>query len=114
MAASDNSPISVYYSYISNNRASLEIKGGSASCYSEITGYSGITTKVKITMYLEKKTLWWWNEITSWTKTANVCHTTLSKKYTVSSGTYRLRVVYTVYSGNSSETITVYSNEATY
>lgn len=114
MAASDSSQISVYYNYTQGKSASLKIQNGVATCGSSITGYSGVTTKIKITMYLEKRTLWWWNEVTSWTKTVNGDYANLSKNHTVSSGTYRLRVVYTVYSGNSSETITGYSNEATF
>ena len=52
-----SSVIQPYYEYTSYNKANLDISGGQATCESTISGYSGITTKVTITMYLEKKTL---------------------------------------------------------
>lgn len=109
---SDEQQISPYYNYTQSNTASLKISNsGTATCYSTITGYPNLTTKIKLTMYLEKKTLWWWSEETNWTSTVKGYYNSLSKNYSVTSGTYRLRVVYTVYSNSSSETITGYSKE---
>ena len=106
-----SSVIQPYYEYTSYNKANLDISGGQATCESTISGYSGITTKVTITMYLEKKTLWWWSTQASWTGTFNSYRGALSKNYAVGGGTYRVRAVYVAYSGSNSETITGYSVE---
>ena len=67
-------------------------------------GYTGITTGATITIKLEKKFLWWWNDVDNgWPDNTYVAEFTdvdnfvnyslqLSK-----SGTYRATVVYTVY-----------------
>lgn len=106
--------IQPYYSYTSNHVADIVISNGQAICESTITGYSGTTTKVTITMYLEKKTLWWWSTETSWTGTFNSYRGVLSKSHAVGGGTYRVKAVYVAYSGSKSETITGYSSEVKY
>ena len=102
--------IQPYYEFTSYNKATLNISGGQAICESTLTGYPGITTKVTIKMYLEKKTLWWWSTETSWTGTFYSYRGTLSKNHAVKGGTYRVKAVYVVYSGSESETITGYSS----
>lgn len=106
-----NSEIQPCYEFTSDNKENLLISSDKAVCESKLTGYSGTTTKITIKMSLEKKVLWWWSEQTSWTATFNSYRGSLSKSYGVGGGTYRVKAVYTVYSGTQSETITGYSQE---
>lgn len=106
--------IQPYYGYTNNQSTDLIISGGQAICESSLTGYSGTTTKVTITMYLEKKTLWWWSTEASWSDTFYSYYGTLSKAFAVKGGTYRVRTVYVVYCGNENETVTGYSSEVKY
>ncbi len=106
-----NSEIQPCYEFTKSNNETLAISNDSALCGSTLTGYSGTTTKITIKMSLEKKVLWWWSEQTSWTATFNSYRGSLSKSYSVGGGTYRVKAVYTVYSGTQSETITGYSQE---
>ncbi len=99
------------YEYTEENAETLTISNGTATCISRLTGILGTTTKIEITMTLEKKTLWWWSEEESWSQTYNYHQATLTKTHSVGSGTYRVKAVYVVYSGTQSETITSYSAE---
>ena len=103
--------------YISSYHVALLISGsGVATCTSSLTGYSGTTTKVTITIYLEKKGFLglYWSDVTSWSQTFNDYRGTLSKDYTVGKGTYRTRTVFTAYKGSASETVTAYSSQVKY
>lgn len=63
-------------------------------------GYSGIATRIVVETKIEKKFLWWWNDVdgASWTdeSTEYYCAGDHSIKLT-KSGTYRLTITYTVY-----------------
>ena len=90
---------------------------GVATGTAKITGYSGTTTKVTITMTLQKKGGFlnlFWNDVVTWTQTFNNYKGALSKNYNVSGGTYRIRADYVAYKGSASETITAYSSEVKY
>ena len=78
-------------------------------------GYSGITTKIVMTTYVEKKTLGlFWTRIDLGNSEDEWIHTIKSYQYIgprylslPSKGTYRITVTYTVYgSGGSSDEIT--------
>ena len=99
-----------YYSYTSSIKATLSKLNGKAVCAGSVTGYNGTTTKIKITMTLQKKTLLWWSEVNEWTTTVSGYKATLEKTATVNSGKHRVKVEAIVYSGSKSETITVYSS----
>jgi hypothetical protein len=105
--------LTLYMAYTRSTTQSLSISGGQAVATASITGYPSTTTKVKITLYLEKRGLLglYWTTTESWSQTFNNYSGTLCKTYSVSSGTYRVRAVYVAYSGSSSETITGYSSE---
>lgn len=112
--ATDDSehPIQPYYAYTSYTVQDIYVSNGQIACEGVVEGYSWMTTKITITIYLEKKTLFWWSEQNSWTWTYNTYRGDLVGKTALpSSGTYRTKAVYTVYSGSSSETITGYSAE---
>ena len=63
-------------------------------------GYSGIATRIVVETKIEKKFLWWWNDVdgASWTdeSTEYYCVNDHSIQLT-KSGTYRATVTYTVY-----------------
>lgn len=103
----DSSTIQPLYDYTNQCLTNLTNVNGKASCVADVTGYSGTTTKIEITMTLQKKTLLWWSTTETWTATYNTFYGTLTKSISVDSGTYRVKAVYKVYSG-SNKIISVY------
>ncbi len=100
------------YSYTVSTAASIYVSNGMIACHGEVEGYPGTATKVTITLYLQKKTLFWWSDEEEWSTSYNRYYGSFTGKVTLpESGTYRTKAVYTVYSGSSSETITGYSSE---
>lgn len=117
LAGGENMVINPCWAYINGTITTLSISGsGVATGTSKITGYSGTTTKVHITMTLQKKGFLglFWTDVSQWSQTFNNYYGTLSKTYNVSGGTYRVRAVYVAYRDSSSETITAYSSEVHY
>lgn len=108
---SSQEEIRPFYNYTNDYLVSLNISNGNASCFSELWGINGRTTKIEITMTLQKKTLLWWSKVESWTTTVNGYYAALSKTKSVDSGTYRVKAEFKVYSGSDSETIKEYSTE---
>jgi hypothetical protein len=103
--------------YTNTTITTLGISGGQATCEGSITGYSGITTKVKIELYLERKTASssTWSPYASGSKTVNSYIGAYQLKVAVTSGyQYRVRGVYTAWSGTKSESLTSYSGVVTY
>lgn len=110
--ATEEAEIQPYYTNTKSVDTILSISGGNASCVARLTGISGKTTKVTITMTLEKKVLFWWSEQETWTQTFNSYNGTLSKNYSgANSGTYRVTAEYVAYSSSGSETISDTSAE---
>lgn len=103
-----------YYIYTSSVNVTLSNSSGNAKCTTTVNGYVDTATKIKITMTLQKKTLFWWSKDTSWTTTVSDYYASLSKTASVGSGTYRVKAECVVYSGSASETITQYSSERTF
>lgn len=100
------------FSYTNYTYTGLEITTqGVAYCTADVEGYSGITTKVHVEMTLQKHTVLWWSNQVSWEGTFYDMSGTLAKTTTVGSGRYRVKAVYTVYSGSASEEITGTSQE---
>lgn len=99
------------YDYASLCSATLNISNGIAKCNTNVAGYTGITTKIEITMTLQHKTLFWWSKVEEWTTTVNASMGQLDKSTAVKSDTYRVKSEITVYSGSKSEKITAYSAE---
>lgn len=105
--ATQEPEIQPYYAYTTSRKTSLNKSGDNLVCKASLVGVQGTTTKIKITMTLEKKVLFWWSEKATWTQTFNSSSGTLSKIYSdISSGTYRVSAEYVAYSGSKSETIT--------
>ena len=114
-SSSEGEPgIQPLFDYTNVTTASLQISNGTAICAASANGYSGITTKIEIKMTLQKKFLLWWNTEETWSKTINDSYGSLTGTTSVDSGTYRVKVDFTVYSGSKSEEITAYSQEKEY
>lgn len=91
------------YAYTESIYSYLSISGDKATCTSTVTGMPTVT-KIEATQYLEKKVLWWWEEVDHWDKTVNGDYLYMcNSKDNLSSGTYRVRTVATVYSGTDYE-----------
>lgn len=99
------------YAYTATVSSTLTISGTTAYCTSKATGMSKTST-VEGTQYLEKKTLLWWDPVAEWSATSTSNSLNMNNtKSGLSSGTYRLRTVFTVYSGNNSEEVEKISSE---
>ena len=103
------------YQYTHSCNSSLTISGNTASCSSDVRGYSGITTKIEITQCFEQLLpSGWWYRLKSWNKTFYGWYAYYDNSTTVTeSGTYHVRTVAKVYSGSNYETIAIYSNNVT-
>lgn len=108
-----NSDIELMYEYTQSANTFLNISSSIATCKFTFLGYSQVT-KVVITMTLQQKTLFWWSTEETWTTTVYKEYASFTKTTSVDSGTYRVKTVFTVYSGTDYETITDYSAEVTY
>ena len=63
-------------------------------------GYTGITTKITVEIKMEKKFLWWWNDVDGAEWVDETTKDYLHYEHTVQlskSGTYRVSITYTVY-----------------
>ena len=109
--STSDSQIQPRYSYTSSISTTLMNASGTAKCSTSVVGYSGITTKIKITMTLQKKTLLWWSEVETWTVTANDYVASIAKSVSVNGGKHRVKADIVVYGGSASESITKYSSE---
>lgn len=107
--------VSPYYETASDAVSTLTVSGTTAYCASSTRGVD--TVKITVEQTLEKHSGWFWiwNDVdgASWTKTVNTNTIRLSNTKTgLSSGTYRLKSVFTLTSSSGkTETITVYSDE---
>lgn len=106
----EESEIQPYYTYAKECTAVLQIASDTAYCDVSVTGSTSVT-KIEITMTLQKKTLWWWGDKEEWTTTVSSTMAGITKTASVSSGTYRVKGVCKIYSGSSSESVTIYSAE---
>ena len=102
------------YQYTASIRNELYISNHTAECKSVVRGFSGLATKIEITHTLQRKIGTSWDYVAGWNQTFNNWYAiyTTSKSSLVS-GTYRLRTIAKVYSGNDYETIKIFSNTAT-
>lgn len=103
------------FSYTAYTATGLDITTtGLACCSANVEGYDGITTKIYIKMTLQKYTVLWWSNQETWEGTFNDVVGVLCASKSVNKGTYRVKAVYTVYSGSASEEITSTSLEKQY
>lgn len=109
-----DSQVQPRYTYTSLISATLANSGGKALCVGDVEGYSGETTKIVLTMTLQKKTLLWWSKVDEWTTTSNTFYATVSKTVAVDSGTHRVKVEAKVYAGSNYETVDCTSKTYTF
>ena len=98
------------YQYTQSASASLTFSGSTANYSGRLTGGSSVT-KITVALTLQKKTLLWWDDVETWNKTSASTSIYLERSLAVNSGKYRTKAVFTVYSGNNTETVTEYSAE---
>jgi hypothetical protein len=111
-------PNEVMMAFIQQTTTSLRISGGQATLAGTIIGYNGLTTRVVITLHLERRV----NSSSAWStifsdsaRTFNSFAGSHQITRAVTSGfQYRVRAVYTAFAGTRSETITAYSSIVTF
>lgn len=115
-ASAEDTMMQPRFSYTNYTATGLRITTHNvATCHADVEGYDGITTKVHIKMSLQQYLALQWTTIAVWEVTYNDMEGALEKtKAVTSSGRYRTKAVYTVYSGSASEEITGYSQEQYY
>ena len=104
-------PDSPAYSYTRECSSDLSISEKTATCESSVTGYYNKITKIVVNQTLQKKNSSGdWEYVCNWYDTIyNYYGSLTNTKSSLSSGTYRLKTVATVYAGTEHETITQYS-----
>lgn len=103
------------FNYTAFTVTGLKITNGVAYCTADAEGYNDITTKIHIEMNLQQYLALQWTTIGTWQGTFNGIDGVLAKtKALTSSGRYRVRATYTVYSGSASEEIIGTSQEKYY
>ncbi len=101
------------YAHTTSVTSTLNIYNGNAYCKSTAQGDSTVT-QIDGTQYLEKKNDNDWDIVDSWSDSSKSNYLTMSNsKDNIGSGTYRVRTVFTVYSGSSSEVVEKISKEKT-
>ena len=100
------------YEYVRKATASLDISGGTADASAKVMGYPGTTTRIYITMYLQRNEDGAWKTVKSWSGSSSSYSFELNKSAGVESGyTYRVRASCQVYAGTDCEYVTAYSAE---
>lgn len=107
--------ISPAYEYADSVSSRLYISEQTATCRSDADGCNVVSITVEQTLEKYSGWFWIWNNVdgANWTKTVNLNSISMSNtKSGLSSGTYRLKSVFTLTSSSGkTETITVYSEE---
>lgn len=112
LSVSAETTVQPRYTYTGSHSTKLVINDNVAIVESYVSGYS-TATSIKMTVTLQKKVLWWWDDVTEWSNIAPRNYLSISESTTVGSGTYRAKLVAVVCSGTESETIEGYSSEKT-
>lgn len=93
------------YAHTTSVTSTINIYNGTAYCKSIAQGDSTVT-QIDGIQYLEKWNGKSWDVVDSWSDSSSRNSLTMSNsKDNIGSGTYRVRTVFTVYSGNSSEVV---------
>ncbi len=101
------------YAYTVSATSRLSITSGTAKCTSKISCYSSVT-HIDATQYLEKwdGSNWVTSEDFTATSSTDSSYLDFSQSYSdIGSGKYRVRTVFTVYSGKTYETVEAISVE---
>ena len=113
-----NEGIAPAYEYADTAKSLLSISANSAECTSTCISSSSNVVKVSVEQTLQVYWgLWVWNDVNGakWSATNNDNYiSTVHTKSGLSSGTYRVKSVFTLTSSSGeTETITIYSEEKT-
>ncbi len=101
------------YSYCSEYHVNMAMTNRGMFCQSTITAYGDLTDSISIEMTLQKKVLWWWDDVTSWSATYSSATASMGETHNVGNGTYRVKTEFTITANDgNTETITGYSTEA--
>ena len=108
--ASENA-ITPRYNNTGSTEATFYINSdGLATVSYTCIGYRGVTTNIVVDIQLQKKVLWWWNDVdgATFTDQSSEYYCTNEHSYQLSkSGTYKAIITYTVYgSGGAADVIT--------
>lgn len=108
-------PVAPAYSYTYECSSELSVSGTTLTCSSKLTGYYNVTDKIVVYQYLQRKNASnEWVTIYSWYNVINYFIGSITNyRYSMASGTYRLKTTFDVYSGTNYETITKYSKTKT-
>jgi len=117
-----NDEIAPYFNNTATTTTGFDIdESGIAWVSAMYNGYTGITTGATITIKLEKKFLWWWNDVDNgwpdntyvveFTDVDNFVNYSLQLSKT---GTYRATVVYTIYGTAGDPDVITYTGECEY
>lgn len=103
------------YQYTHSCNSLLSISNNTASCSSDVRGYSGITTKIEITQCFEQLLpSGWWYRLNSWNQTFYNYRASFTNSTSVpGSGTYHVRTIAKVYAGSNYENVYHSSNNVT-
>lgn len=96
--------ITPYWTNIASIKPYINVSSGTASYTASVSVYSFVSS-YKVTATIQKQNLWWWDDVTSSSKTYSTSNSNLSGTHSVGSGTFRLKVSVEV----NGETVTVYS-----
>ena len=103
------------YIHVKTTLTQLGISSGTAKMSGKLVGTPGTTTKVEITITLQKKGfLGIWSKVDGWFTSVNGYTATLQPTKAVGSGTYRIKVDYKAYAAVGNEAFTEYSAQVTY
>ena len=111
-ATAEKAVVQPRFNYTFLTSAGLAItQKGIAYCSADAEGYDNITTKIHIDMHLQQYIALQWTTIAAWEGTFYDVWGGLSESKQVYSGRYRVKAVFTVYSGSNYEVIDTYSQE---
>lgn len=115
-AQNDDSEIGTCALNYNNASTTISISdSGTATVNGRITGLAGRTTKMTLTLYLQKYENGSWKNVTSWQKESITNLLTLTKTKAVTSGyKYRTKASFYAYAGTNSEHFTLHSSQVTY
>ena len=113
--SSGNGDIVPYMLYIYDKKCTLTISGEKAKIDAWVQGFPGEATECEIKATLQyKMASGFWSDVRSWTAQQDGQRVSVSATAAVTPGTtYRAKATVTVWAGNKSETVTVYSDDIT-
>ena len=110
----DQGEIVPYAAYIREKSLKFSASDGVISVRGWVTGQTGVADRCRIVVYLQEKSGSTWKTVATWTDESDGGRASVSETKTVTAGkTYRAKAVVTAWSGGSSETKTILSEEQT-